>query len=64
VQVVLVTDSERQCSHCRDTGMMREENGHGGFVSMRCLYCNAYEKRNLGGEATEPRLPPLTRGEA
>lgn len=64
-QVVLVLDSERLCPHCGDTGLMREGNGHGGTVSSRCVYCNSYERRGLGGDYDiEPRLPPLTRGAA
>lgn len=44
-QTILILDSERQCKHCRDTGLMTEENGHGGFASARCIYCNCYDAK-------------------
>lgn len=64
-RVVLIVQTDRRCPHCDDTGLMREENGHGGTVACRCIYCLAFDRRGLGGGYDlEPRLPPLTRGAA
>jgi hypothetical protein len=60
---ILIVDGDRLCSHCGDTGMMRHENGRGGFTSERCDYCTSYERLGIGKSTyLEPRLPPLTGG--
>ena len=63
--VVMIVKSDLQCRYCRDTGMVREENGHGGLVATKCIYCHAFDRRGLGGDYDlEPRLPPLFGGSA
>lgn len=44
-QTVLIMDSERQCSWCHDTGLMRYPNERGGTTAERCPYCLSYEKK-------------------
>lgn len=64
-QTVLILDAERLCPQCGDTGLMREENGHGGTTAARCIYCNSFDRRGMGGPYNiESRFPSLGRSAA
>ena len=47
-EIVIILDSERQCSQCGDTGFTSEDNGRGGKISSPCMRCNTFAEMKKG----------------